>query len=204
MSAFGTEMGLYTIAELRDLLVAKDQEIDAMLNAYNAFAPSWHGSDADDFANDWHALQSRYASARTAASSAIANASSFIPDNMNPADSEYRAVIGALIAHEGTVSKGDLQDLYNRLSAAQKKPVEAPGFHVAQPTKGTDADLNTIQGADAFMGHLKKAKPAIALAVAGIAASAVATVIPMPLIALAGIAALGAGGYWTAKDFGVL
>jgi hypothetical protein len=200
----GTEMGLYTVAELSDLLKAKDEEMHAMDTAYNAYAPNWHGPDADNFANDWHALQARYASARTAATNTIANASSWIPANMNPADGDYHAVINSLIQVEGTTTKGDLQDLYNRLSAAQKKPVEGPDFKVSQPTKGSDADENALKGADAFMNHLNKAKPAIALGIAGIATSALASFLPIPLLGLAGVGAFGAGVYWTMKDFGIV
>lgn len=203
-SSFGTEMGLYTIAELRDLIKAKDQEMQAMTDAYNHFAPTWHGADADDFANDWHALLARYAAARTIASAAMANTSIFIPDNMNPVDSEYHGVINALIQHEGMTAKGDFQDLYNRLTTAQNKPVEGKDFHVGQPTKGSDADENALKATGNFMDHLNKAKPAIALSVAGIAASALASVLPIPILGIGGIVALGTGVYWTMKDFGLV
>ena len=80
----------------------------------------------------------------------------FISDDNLPTETGYQAVISSLQKTPGVVSPGDLQDLFNRIQSSlvsQGLPqyVESP---VAQPTKGSDTDLNVLQAANAAINKL--------------------------------------------------
>ncbi len=150
---------LYSVAELRDLLVAKDQEMKALEDAWRAYDPTWMGVDSagdNVWMADFNTLKARYGAARGSANAAIAlGEASKKPDNEIAADGEYRGVLRALQVQSGLVSAGDLQDLWNRLQNAMTAHAVASGFkppviHVPggvwQPTKGSDVDLNRLQG----------------------------------------------------------
>jgi hypothetical protein len=146
-----TVLGHHTVAELRDWLSALDYQAGQIANAHGAFAPTWKVRDAaalSHWEEDWQAFVARYGAARAKARAAIARAQFEIgvPDSLIPVEDEWNGVQHALTKTPGTTSKGDFQDLYNRLAAAQAKPIDMSA--TPQPT-ATDADLNVFKAADA-------------------------------------------------------
>ena len=142
--------GLYTVAELRDLISAKEVELKALSNAIDSFDASWKVSDPIAEAQwrvDYQAMLARYRLAWGEAEATIGLADlSPIPDNGNPADAQYRDVLTSLQRVDGQVNPGDFQDLWNRLVTAQGAPIPEPP--VPQPSSGSDLDLTWYQKLD--------------------------------------------------------
>jgi hypothetical protein len=146
-------LGHHSVGELRDWLVDIDYQTAQIGAAYEAFAPAWQAQDTaaqHEWAGEWKALQARYAAARGKAQAAIfrAKLDVGIPDSLIPVEDEWQAVLHALARTPGAVAKGDFQDLYTRLVAAQGKPVDLS--KMPQPT-APDADLNVYKAADAVI-----------------------------------------------------
>lgn len=117
-----TILGLQTVAELRDLVEAKDYLVSQVQKAYDSHAVFWSNSDKEaskEWKSDWDSFRIRYKAARMVADSAFARAKlSLASESVIPAEVEYRAVMRALtINPDKGYSRGDFQDLYNRLSA---------------------------------------------------------------------------------------
>jgi hypothetical protein len=145
-----TVLGHHSVGELRDWLSAIDYEAGQIASAYATFGPTWQAQDAaahHEWAGQWKALQSRYGAAHARAQFAIARAQLDIgiPDSVIPVEDEWQAVLHALAKTPGAVARGDFQDLYNRLAAAQGKPIDMS--KMPQPT-ATDADLSAYKAAD--------------------------------------------------------
>ena len=145
-----TVLGHHTVGELRDWLAAIDYQAAQVASAYAAFAPTWQVQDAPahrEWAGEWTSLQSRYGAARARAQGAITRAKLEIgiPDSMIPVEDEWQGVLHALAKTPGTSAKSDFQDLYNRLVAAQGKPIDMS--KIPQPT-AVDADLSAYKAAD--------------------------------------------------------
>jgi hypothetical protein len=143
-----TLLGKQTIAELKDLLAAKDYTMGQIDRAYGDFAPSWVSRDPTtftDWTGDWNALHKRYEAASAAARRAIDFAKlNPVGDSLIVADDEYQAVLKALKQVDGTITKGDLQDLFVRIGAAGKVPEVSRTPQPAAP----DADLHAYRAAD--------------------------------------------------------
>ena len=153
-----TIASLYTVAELQDLLAAKDPDLASMEAQFHALDPQWRKLDPkanDAWLSDYNALKLRYSLARAAAAATIA-AASILPDAvlpLAPADPQYRLVLKSLQSTEGLTSPGDFQDLFQRLSDAKTQIRNAQGqpyealFEppIAQPRRGTDADQAIIR-----------------------------------------------------------
>jgi hypothetical protein len=149
--------GKYSVAELADLLVAKDQEMKALEDAWRKYDAQWMSYDpaADNaWMADFNLLKNRYGAARVKASASVAAAESAHEDEKNiGADAEFKGVIASLKQDPTTVSKGDLQDLWDRLQNAMttralltgQKPQIIPAPNVWQPAKGSDADVNVLK-----------------------------------------------------------
>ena len=142
-------LGKQTVAELKDLLAAKDYTVGQLDRAYADFAPSWVNRDPQgftDWTSDWNALHRRYESARASAQRAIDLAKvNVLGDSLIVADVEYHGMLTALKQVDGTITKGDLQELVNRITAAGKAPDLS---QTPQPT-AQDADLGAYKAADA-------------------------------------------------------
>ena len=152
---------LYTNAELRDLLAAKDAEMGSIEKAFHAFDPTWMRDDRNAdilWLRDFNALKARYAKARASAVSKLSGDDVMdpLPENLIVADTDYRAVLSALQARSGVTAPTDLQGLWGRLQTAQNasqakrglppKPlVEDP---VPQPRGDSDATLNWYKSLD--------------------------------------------------------
>jgi hypothetical protein len=143
---FGTVGGLYTIAELKDLLNAKDSDMANLSTMANQFFATWQKQNpnaANAWHNDWQALIGRYASAKSSAQT-IASSNYFLPDNMTPADGPYRDVLTALNPAWQTngSAPGSLSDLSQRIALAGASTAGlAP---TPQPGQKSDVDLNTF------------------------------------------------------------
>lgn len=174
-------LGQHSITEVKDLLKAKDSELADMQKAFVSFGPTWSKSDAATFSawsKDYDSLKNRYAIASTEAKAEIV-AGEMVPllsDDNIPSETGYQAVIHSLQPVPGTVTTGDLQDLFTRIQAAQVNAgqqayKETP---VQQPTKGSDTDLNVLNAATAAQKAIEKNKPSPAvqagLIVGGVAA----------------------------------
>jgi hypothetical protein len=145
-----TVLGHHSVGELRDWLSAIDYQAGQIAAAYAAFGPTWQVQDAaahHEWAGEWKALHSRYGAARSRAQFAIARAQLevAIPDSLIPVEDEWQAVLHALAKTPGAVAKGDFQDLYNRLAAAQGKPIDLS--KMPQPT-AADSDMSAYKAAD--------------------------------------------------------
>jgi hypothetical protein len=152
-SDFGTIAGAQTVAELQDLVNLWSTRMAQLTQAYADFSPTWVNKDAagyEAWTNDWNALQARYQAALSNANSAItaAKINLFTPNNMIPAPTEYTALAKAMhqcYPPDGCPqAKGDWDDLFDRITAAQKAAgaavlVDAP----PQPT-ATDVDLKVF------------------------------------------------------------
>ncbi len=151
--------GLWSVAELKDLLTAKDADLRDVQVAYDGFASTWYLKDPaaqSAWAADWQRLISAYGAARSQAETAIISADfEPLPDKDLPAQAQYQEILDALqpIAHQ--VTPGDFQDLYNRLSAAVGAPIPEPG--IKQPSRGNDQDLTWYQSADAAIRSVESA-----------------------------------------------
>jgi len=170
----GTVANFASIAELRDLIKAKDYTLDQLGKAYKAFEPSWVTKDSSaqqDWLADWKALLFRYDGAHAKAEAAIFAAKAVpLDDRLIPAQIQWDAVLRSIRKNwdghtGGELVKGDLQDLNNRLQSAQSKPIDYS--NMPQPVIGSDADLNLFQAADVT---IKKGFPTaayVALALLG-------------------------------------
>jgi hypothetical protein len=152
--------GLWTIAELEDLLVAKDVEMSALEKNWQDFEGAWAGFDKvghDAWASDYATLKTRYGAARAVASAALL-AAAILPDAVKkyaPADDPYRFVLLALQVHHDAVNPGDYLDLWNRLDAARRLQAQAVGAPpppmieppVPTPRPGIDVDEGLIRSA---------------------------------------------------------
>ena len=152
-------LGLATVAELRDLLRAKDYQLKVLDRAAVA-----HGVWSDDAAmakwqSDFAALQARYASARRAAQLVI-DAAEYNPiaDNLLPASAEFDGVLKALRKNwdgktGGTLATGDMADLSARLEADGGTP-DYSG--TPQPQIDSDAALRLFKAADVIVRTIEK------------------------------------------------
>ena len=128
----------HTVAELQDLL-AKDDHLILMM--YAAYAPRMADVAVQDptWLADWGALQNRYSAAKDQATKAISNARLSVgtPNQMIPAEAAFQALAKATKQNPDRITKGDLQDLSNRLMNLGISP-DYSG--TPQPRWGSDLD----------------------------------------------------------------
>jgi hypothetical protein len=143
----GTVAGFPSVAELRDLVAAKDYEMAALAQGYANLAPSWVAQAPSaflDFTNDWNALTARYAAARASAEMAfsLAKLALTLSESAIPAAGPWNAIQAALSPTPNTVTKGSQQDLFQRLQAAGGV---VDLSHVPQPRASSDLDMRLLQ-----------------------------------------------------------
>ena len=146
-------LGHHSVGELRDWLVDIDFQTAQIGAAYAAFAPTWQAQDPaahHEWAADWKAFQARYGAARGRAEGALLRSKLDVgvPDSVIPVEDEWQAILHALAKTPGATVKGDFQDLYGRLAAAQGKPVDFS--KMPQPT-APDVDLAVFKATDAVI-----------------------------------------------------
>ena len=133
-----TILGEQSLAELRDLISAKDVEFNMIRMALaNTPQSSWPNNAVyNDWMNDWITLQSKYNTARAKALADIdAGSKGFITDlSIQPAQDDWNALIASIQPVHLTTTKGDLVDVHQRLNAI--KPIAS--YVVPQPIKSSD------------------------------------------------------------------
>jgi hypothetical protein len=146
-----TLFGNHTLAETLDLVKAKNYEIDKVNEtvAGNGGKPP---PDAD-WNQDWTTLQGRY---KEAISKVPSSPPFGISPNAYTTEDEYQGILRALQQVDGEVSKGDLQDIWNRLTG-EVGPVEET---VPQPT-APDSDLQAYKAADKAVKTVEAAQSSI-------------------------------------------
>ena len=138
---FGSILGQQSVADLKDLIAAQDNSI-AQLQKHFDETPAENIAQDTDLLSDWNALKARYTAARGDAQAIIdLNVVSVIPDSATPAQSNYDEVLKALKQSYPTLSvtKGDLQDIFNRFPF-DMSPLPQP--------VASDVDLNTFKVLD--------------------------------------------------------
>jgi hypothetical protein len=149
---FGTIAGQYTIAELKDLLTAKDSDMGNLSTMVGQFFSTWqkqNANAANAWHNDWQTLIGRYASAKSSAQNHITLAAvNFMPDSMIPADDVYRAVLTALNPAWQTngSAPGSLSDLSQRIALAGASTANL--VPTPQPNSTSDVDVNVFNKAN--------------------------------------------------------
>lgn len=147
-----TILGQNTVDELRDLVAAKDYTIAQIDKAYAPFASAWRARDAsaaEAWEADFAALRRRYAAAKVLAAEAFTRAQFTVGvrDSLIPASVEYDAILKAIRKDPNVQSRGDLQDLSDRLAA---QGVRIDYAKTPQP-KAVDEDLQVYKGADTLL-----------------------------------------------------
>jgi hypothetical protein len=151
-------LGSNTVAELRDWVDALEYEFNQIHAAFLVTGPKWQAEDPVTYADwrrDYDALRLRYAKAHTLAVARLKNAASdVLPETMASADTEWNALNRAIRAVDGMQTKGDVQEVHNRL-VTWHGPIDFS--RMPQPRPGTDFDLNTYKAADTTLREGEKA-----------------------------------------------
>lgn len=140
---FGTIMGMYSIAELKDLIANKDAVVKSINDTFTAWSPTYPG-DFSTWQTAWSAVQANYAKARAEADSAILAAKlNPLPDTMISADGTYKDILHSLNPswELKTIAPGSLDDLSAQLTAMGAPAADGSSF--PQPKAGSDIDLAT-------------------------------------------------------------
>lgn len=164
MSLFGD----HTADELRDLVKAKDYDIGQVQAAADAAGAAWQASDPlgySDWLADWKRFRDRYAKARTTATIKLTAADILPgPDSLKPVEGAWQGILRALSVVDGVQTKGDFQELHNRLVAATNKPVDFS----KQPTPiAHDTDLAVYHAADTGVRAIEAGEKAAKKAAGG-------------------------------------
>ena len=149
-----TLLGDWSLAELQELIDAKDKEFSVLDSAYaNTPSASWSSPQVlADWVNDWMSLKNRYAQAKIAAASridAVKNAwynALSPPLSQDSAEPYYTNILRAIKQNPTTITKGDLDDVNHRLNAVKT----IPPYTVPQPSKANDFVTNVSQALAPF------------------------------------------------------
>ena len=146
---FGMVGNAYSIAELIDLIAAKDV---SLANLDKLFAEvQAKPFDLTDISARLNALKGRYQIARNNAESAItlARLNFLVPNTMIAADNEYKNILAAINpkwqSHTWSTGDGSLEDINSALT--NMGATGASASPIPQPRAGTDADLRNMQTA---------------------------------------------------------
>jgi hypothetical protein len=149
---FGMIGNAYSIAELIDLVAAKDVTI-ANIDKLLAEVES-RPLDLGDIVSRVNALHARYQAARANAESAItmARLNFLTPNTMLAADAEYKAILAACNpkweSHSWSPGDGSIEDINDTLM--KMGATGATASPIPQPRSGTDFDLNQYHTASAI------------------------------------------------------
>lgn len=136
-------VGDHSVAELRELLAAKDYEQDQIEIAVQKLGDALHQDPT--WQAEWSALQKSYQAARKVAAARIA-ATSIVPANYDPAETEFQGILRSLTLNPGHYTRGDIEDLYIRLRAIGGTVDES---HVPQPSASADSEMVAFKKLDA-------------------------------------------------------
>jgi hypothetical protein len=152
----GTILGNHSVAELSELLTAKDVEQDRIESAFAALDKSKVPVDLlSDWTQDWAALKGRYAQARAAALVKIEDTKGqlLLSAANTGAEDEWQHVLHALTRVTGHYQKGDVQDVYNRVVAMG---AQVDMKNIPQPSASSDSDLIAFKQLDAELPKVPK------------------------------------------------
>lgn len=145
---------LATVAELRELVAAKDYTVKQMFEAYIAIRDGWRERNAAELAlweSDYEGFRARYGEARGIADMNIDAAAWVpVPDNAIPAPDAWNAIMKAIRQNwdgttGGALTRGDLLDLSDRIIKAGGRPDYSK---TPQPTAESDGALELFKAAD--------------------------------------------------------
>lgn len=135
-------MGLWTQAELADLVKSTDYNVKQVQDAYDGFKTQWQIQDSTTeaaWSKDWDAFKARYSAARLAAGAALLIPHPGIKDSIFPTDTPYKNLLVAMTKTPGHWTDTDYQGLYTRLQAVHITPIS----FADEPQPGAnDADNN--------------------------------------------------------------
>lgn len=154
-----TILGQYTVAELEDLIAAKDYAVNQLSYAYFGDAGKHDLHKDITWPADFTALSIRYNDAKSKAQnliSALKVSNPLIPNNLIPADATYKAILKSLRTSPNTISKGDLQDLSNRLAALG---IQTDYSAMPQPKSGSDIELSALKAANVALAPFEHPIP---------------------------------------------
>lgn len=146
-----TILGKWSVAELKDLVKAKDYDVKQVQDARNL------GQADAAWDADWAAFKSRYNDARTSAMLRIGEAGALltVSDSVIPAQEQYEGILRALTKTPGRYTDKDFQGLHNRLVTFLGHPIDFS--EQPQPKAGTDTDLDAYRGADSAVKAVEAA-----------------------------------------------
>jgi hypothetical protein len=120
----GARFGL-PLDDLKQAIQASDYRIEQLGKSFGEFSATWAAKDPQgfaDFLNDKTALEMRYGAAKANAKSLATMAKSAATGGLGIGD-VVAQIYAALKQHPGVVSRGDYDDLVERLAAAKGSPV---------------------------------------------------------------------------------
>jgi hypothetical protein len=99
-----TTLGLHTVADVSDLLRAKDYEVERLDSAFKAYTAAWAAKDPtalSDWRSDWVKLQARYSVVKAAALANVGlnDVANPLPSSMIQDESDYQAILRSLNRH---------------------------------------------------------------------------------------------------------
>lgn len=157
MSILG--MDVHSVAELKDLLEVKQYTVEQLTKAYQEHKEAWITANIvehDAWLTDWRAFVARYEPAVKDAKEKILAAWVFTatPNELIPAEGAYDRLVKACTRSGTSVyTKGDLQDLHNRLSVARGRKVEYPNM---PKSTAVDVDLAIYSASDVAVKEIEK------------------------------------------------
>lgn len=143
----------HTVAELEDLVAAKDYQIASLWSAAGPHIAKIAASDVS-WPNDWQGLNTRYKSAKENAEKYIKPLRfSLTPNNMIPVEPLYQAILTSLKQNPTTITPGDLQDLSNRVSALG---IHADYSGTPQPRAVSNVEGLILKGAQQVLSPIDR------------------------------------------------
>jgi hypothetical protein len=158
-------LGQYSVGDLADLINAKTYDINRLQSLWNTVGDSWKavdGSAASDWQSDWDGFLVRWNTAYGNAAPELKNAADnpSVPTAIIPANDSYLAMLHALKQVDGVITKGDYDDLWQRLNDANGKVGNAGDFsnwNTPQPVNA-DADIDIIKLSNEIIGSPSEEK----------------------------------------------
>jgi len=187
---FGTVNGQYTVAELQDLVAAKDVQVANLATQLAEVQGMRVPFDLSGVQGQYDALKARYDAARADAQKAIDAAawSWSVPNSLLPADAQYKGLLTALNPkwQQNTWAPGDgsIEDISQTLKsmgATGKGDKPTP-----QPRASSDASLGVLKTSSGILDVAEGAAEGLG-ALTGKAASGLAKNIDMSTVIKLGL-----------------
>jgi hypothetical protein len=141
---FGTILGYHSVAELKDLVAAKDADIRNLARRLTEVSEKL---DLATFTPAYNTLITRYGNARAKAQKAIDDAvGAWRPLNLISAETEWNDLLSSLNPrwkeYTWSSNDGSIEDLYDKvIKAGSTGATDEP---TPQPQSGSDIDFNAL------------------------------------------------------------